>query len=95
MRVARPFCQHHVPAMPYIRQVPIAEATGFLKKQFDQALERAGRVWHIVHIMSQNPRTMDASMKFYGAIMFGPSPLTRWQREMLAVVTSKANDCFY
>ena len=66
-----------------------------LKKQFDQAIERAGRVWHIVHIMSQNPRAMDASMKFYGAIMFGSSPLTRWQREMLATVTSKANDCFY
>ena len=61
----------------------------------DDALERAGRVWHIVHIMSQNPRAMDASMKFYGAIMFGSSPLARWQREMLAVVTSKARDCFY
>jgi hypothetical protein len=34
-------------------------------------------------------------MKFYGAIMFGSSPLARWQREMLAVVTSNANDCFY
>lgn len=81
--------------MPYIKQIPVAEATGFLKKQFDRAIERAGRIWHIVHIMSQNPRAMDASMKFYGAIMFGASPLTRWQREMLATVTSKANDCFY
>lgn len=81
--------------MPYIRQIPVREATGFLKKLFDQAIERAGRVWHIVHIMSQNPRALDASMKFYGAIMFGTSPLSRRQREMLAVVTSKANDCFY
>ncbi|MDH3271932.1 MAG: carboxymuconolactone decarboxylase family protein [Gemmatimonadota bacterium] len=81
--------------MPYIHQVPVAEATGLLKKLFDEAVDRAGRIWHIVHIMSQNPRTMDASMKLYGAIMFGPSPLSRRQREMLAVVTSKANDCFY
>ena len=81
--------------MPYIRQVDPSEATGLLKKLFDAALERAGRIWHIVHVMSVNPRAMDTSMKFYGAIMFGPSPLTRWQREMLAVVTSKANDCFY
>lgn len=85
----------YVGGMPYIEQVPVSEARGFLKKLFDEALERAGRVWHIVHVMSQNPRAMDASMKFYGAIMFGASPLTRWQREMLAVVTSKANDCFY
>jgi alkylhydroperoxidase family enzyme len=81
--------------MPYIDQISVARATGLLRKQLDEALERAGRVWHIVHVMSQNPRTMDASMKFYGALMFGTSPLSRWQREMLAVVTSKANDCFY
>jgi len=81
--------------MPYIDQISVARATGFLRKQLDEALERAGRVWHIVHVMSQNPRTMDASIKFYGALMFGTSPLSRWQREMLAVVTSKANDCFY
>lgn len=81
--------------MPYIEQIPVREAKGLLKKLLDKAMERAGRVWHIVHIMSQNPRAMDASMTFYGTIMFGTSPLTRWQREMLATVTSKANDCFY
>ena len=81
--------------MPYIEQIEVPEATGLLRKLFDEALERAGRVWHIVHVMSQSPRTMDASMKFYGAIMFGPSPLGRWRREMLAVVTSKTAGCFY
>jgi len=81
--------------MPYIRQIAVSEATGLLRKLFDQAIERAGRVWHIVHVMSQNPRALDTSMKFYGAIMLGSSPLSRRQREMLAVVTSKANDCFY
>lgn len=81
--------------MPYIHQVPVGEARSLLRKLFDEALERAGRIWHIVHVMSQNPRAMDASLKFYGAIMFGSSPLSRRQREMLAVVTSKANDCFY
>ena len=81
--------------MPFIEQIPVTEATGFLKKQFDAAIERAGRVWHIVQVMSLNPGSMDASMGFYRAIMFGRSPLSRAQREMLAVVTSKANDCFY
>ena len=85
----------HVRRMPHIKQIPVEEATGFLRKQLDAALERAGRVWHIVHVMSLNPRVMDASMGFYAALMFGRSPLTRVQREMLAVVTSKANDCFY
>jgi len=30
--------------MPWIKQIPIAEATGLLKAQFDAALKRAGRV---------------------------------------------------
>ena len=81
--------------MPYIEQISVGEARGFLRRLFDEALERAGRVWRIVHVMSQNPRVMDASMKFYGAVMFGSSPLSRRRREMLAVVTSRANDCFY
>jgi len=81
--------------MPDIRQVPVAEATGLLRTLFDQALARAGRVWNIVHVMSVNPRAMDASLKFYGALMFGSSPLSRVQREMLATVTSNASDCFY
>lgn len=81
--------------MTHIRRIPIDEATGLLKQLFDAAMKRAGRVWNITHVMSLNPRTMDASMKFYGAIMFGASPLSRVQREMLATVTSKANDCFY
>jgi len=81
--------------MPYISQVPIAKATGFLKAQLDAALERAGRVWRIVHVMSQNPQALEASMALYRVVMFGRSPLTRQQREMLALVTSKTNDCFY
>jgi alkylhydroperoxidase family enzyme len=81
--------------MPWIKQIPIEEAAGMLKKQLEQAIERAGRVWHIVHIMSLNPRVLDASMKLYGAAMMGQSPLTRVQREMLATVVSAENSCYY
>ncbi len=81
--------------MPYIEQIAVEDATGWLRKQFETAQERAGRVWHIVHVMSLNSRTMDASLRLYVALMFGASPLARWRREMLAVVTSQLNDCFY
>ncbi len=81
--------------MPWIKTVALPDATGFLKKQYDAAIKRAGRIWNIVGIMSPNPRVMKSSMDFYGAIMFGQSPLSRSQREMLAVVTSAANHCIY
>ena len=81
--------------MPWIEQIPVEKATGYLKQQFDAAIERAGRVWNIVHIMSLNPRVLKVSIDFYSAIMFGKSPLTRVQREMLATVVSSELDCYY
>jgi alkylhydroperoxidase family enzyme len=79
--------------MPWIKVYSLDEATGFLKKQYEAAIKRAGRIWNIVSIMSQNPRALKTSMDFYGAVMFGSSPLSRGQREMLAVVVSTANNC--
>ncbi len=81
--------------MPWIRQVPVDEATGLLKQQFDAAMERAGRVWNIVHIMSVNPLVMDGSMRLYGALLKGRSPLSRAQRELLATVVSAEVGCHY
>jgi alkylhydroperoxidase family enzyme len=34
-------------------------------------------------------------MEMYKAIMFGPSGLTRQERELLATVTSRQNECRY
>jgi alkylhydroperoxidase family enzyme len=45
--------------------------------------------------MSQNGEAMRDSMRFYGTVMFGESPLSRSQREMIAVVTSQINECVY
>ena len=81
--------------MPWIKVYTLEEATGFLKEQYDAAIKRAGRIWNIVAIMSQNPPIMKASMDFYGVMMHGPSPLSRSQREMLATVTSSVNHCLY
>ncbi len=81
--------------MAWIKVYSLEEATGMLKKEYEKALERAGRIWRIVSIMSQNPRVMKASMDHYGAIMHGRSPLSRGQREMLAVVVSAENHCVY
>ena len=81
--------------MPWIKVFTLDEATGFLREQYDQALKRAGRIWNIVSIMSQNPPVLKASMDFYGALMHGPSPLSRGQRELLATVVSAQNHCLY
>ncbi len=45
--------------------------------------------------MSLNPHVLKASMDQYIALMFGPSPLSRMQRELLATVVSAEVDCHY
>jgi alkylhydroperoxidase family enzyme len=81
--------------MSWIRTVEVAAASGRLRRLYDEAMARAGKVFGIVRVMSPNPRVLEASMAFYRAVLFGPSPLSRRQRELLAVVTSRANDCHY
>lgn len=81
--------------MAWINVISPDSATGQLKRQYDEAIGRAGRIWNIVSIMSQNPAMMKASMEQYKAIMYGHSELSRSQREMLAVVVSAENHCVY
>ena len=81
--------------MPHIRQIGVDEATGPLAAEYDAALGRAGKVFNIVKAMCLNPLVLNRSMELYRAIMFGPSQLSRAERELLAVVVSTANDCHY
>jgi alkylhydroperoxidase family enzyme len=44
---------------------------------------------------SLNEDAMRSHIALYRTIMFGPSPLTRAEREAIAVAVSAANDCHY
>lgn len=81
--------------MPHVHVLEYDETTGIARREYDAALRRAGRIWNIVSIQSQLPEVMRDSMRIYQSIMYGRSPLTRAQREMMAVVTSQANECHY
>jgi uncharacterized peroxidase-related enzyme len=81
--------------MPYLRLIDEDEATGVLKEEYDAGLERAGKVFNIVKAMSLRPRVLRRSMQLYREAMFGASGLSRIERELLAVVVSRANDCHY
>jgi alkylhydroperoxidase family enzyme len=81
--------------MSWIREIAADKAAGPLKEELDKAIARAGRVWNIVQVMSVNPAVLRSSMDQYLAIMFGRSPLTRVQRELLATVVSCELQCHY
>ena len=50
---------------------------------------------NIVRIHGVHSRTMRQHFDLYTELMRGPGPLSRAQREMIAVVVSSANRCRY
>ena len=82
--------------MAWIRTVPPGEAIGLLKRLYDEALARAGKVFNVLRIQSLRPEVLRAGVALYQEIMLSPrSPLSRAQREMIAVAVSRANGCHY
>ena len=81
--------------MAWLETIAAQDATGRLRKIYDAALGRTGRVFGILRAMSLSPRILDASMALYGAAVLGPSAVSRRERELLAVVVSRANHCHY
>lgn len=81
--------------MAYIPYVPLQQATGVLADLYRRLGGADGAPAHILRIHSLNPRSMEYHLRYYSHIMRGPSPLSRIQREMIAVVVSAENDCYY
>jgi len=81
--------------MAWIRMVPEEEADGELRRWYERLTEPWGGVDHILKIHSLNPASLGAHFELYRVLMRGPSPLTRVQREMIAVTVSAVNGCHY
>lgn len=82
--------------MAWIQTVDEADATGIVKEEYDAAIARAGELYNIVRLFSARPKSMRAFVELYKAVMHDEDcPLTRTQREMIATVVSKVNECHY
>ena len=81
--------------MAWIDVVSEEDAEGPLASIYRDAIGRVGSVAEVIKIQSLRPDLLLTFMRFYQQSMFGESELTRAEREMLATVTSHANDCFY
>ncbi|MBF8965499.1 peroxidase-related enzyme [Pontibacter sp. FD36] len=81
--------------MARIQVIDHSEATGELKKIYDDLVNKRGKLAEVHKIQSLNPATIVHHMDLYMSIMYAKSPLNRAQREMMAVVVSAANNCEY
>ena len=83
--------------MAWIRLVEPEKAEGKLKEIYDKAAKAGnGRVGPMIQAGSLNPDALEGRGLLYRALLYGrSSSLTRAEREMIAVVTSVANDCHF
>ncbi len=80
--------------MAWIEWVEEEEAAGRLHELYESVRSRHG-VDHILKIHSLNPESLHYHYDLYAHLMRGRSNLSRAEREMIAVVVSTANKCFY
>lgn len=79
----------------WIRVVTQDEAKGKLREIYDHITETRGKIANILLVQGLNPRALKAHLDLYLAVMYGPSKLSRTQREMIATVVSARNKCDY
>jgi alkylhydroperoxidase family enzyme len=72
-----------------------AEADRALAEAYRRVAGPDGDPAHILAVSSPNPRAMEDHARLYRGLMFGASPLSRSERELVATVVSRTNGCHY
>lgn len=87
-----------MPQPPHIMTLPVPDAATLdddLKAYFAKCEEKLGLVPHVLRAWSLRPKKLRAFIQSYNELMLGESGLSKLEREMIAVVVSSANRCYY
>lgn len=76
--------------IPEIRDMP--EDT---QKYFQICQEKLGLIPNVLTAYSQNLKQLEGFTRLYNELMLGDGELSKLEREMVAVVVSSENKCFY
>lgn len=79
----------------WIRVTGPGEESAELLEVYEQFHVPPDAVDNILSIHSLSPASLRGHMDLYRTLMFGPSPLSRAERETLAVTVSTLNECHY
>jgi len=72
-----------------------AELDEDTQRYFEICVEKLGLVPNVLRTFSRNTEKLRAFTQYYNTLMLAPSGLSKLEREMVAVVVSSANRCFY
>ncbi|MFK7744803.1 MAG: peroxidase-related enzyme [Roseobacter sp.] len=71
---------------------PLPPAT---QKYFDVCMDKLGMIPNVLQAYAFDIEKLDAFTGMYNNLMLAPSGLSKLEREMIAVVVSSINKCFY
>ncbi len=72
-----------------------AERTPAVAAYFDKCDEKIGFVPNVLLSFAHDMAKLDAFSAYYNDLMLAPSGLSKLEREMISVVVSSENKCFY
>ena len=87
-----------MPQPDHVSALPLADPAALdedLKAVFAKCVEKLGFVPNVLQAYSLRPQKLRNFMAMYNELMLGPSGLSKLEREMVAVVVSAANRCYY
>src|SRR5258708_25986009 len=87
-----------MPQLDHVSALPIADAAKLdddLKAAYAKCIEKLGFVPNVLQAYSLRPQKLRNFMTMYNELMLAPSGLSKLEREMVAVVVSSANRCYY
>jgi uncharacterized peroxidase-related enzyme len=87
-----------MPQPDHISALPVPEASTLdedIQAVFARCVEKLGMVPNVLATYSANQKKLRHFMAMYNELMLAPSGLSKLEREMVAVVVSSANRCYY
>lgn len=81
--------------MAWIQTIDDPEPGTELHRIYEDQRRQAGVVANVLKIHSLEPKVLSAHLQLYRAAMHSSGELSRRDRELIAVVVSRANKCEY
>lgn len=83
---------HALSGVPVPTREQVSEATG---RYWDKCVEKLGMVPNVLVAYSFDDKKLAGFTTMYNELMLGESGLSKLEREMIAVVVSSVNRCYY
>ncbi|HZH27861.1 MAG TPA: peroxidase-related enzyme [Azospirillaceae bacterium] len=87
-----------MPQPDHVMALPLGDEAALdpeMEAYFAKCREKLGFVPNVLRSYTLKPEKLKAFVEFYDELMLAPSGLTKLEREMIAVVVSSANRCYY